>query len=191
MDEIKKLMNKTMLNTYVFNLVLGLVLVIITALFSNQGVLAKLAFGISVAYCGLFLSLYGGKAALLQKFYKTLETEDTTQLKVVENSVLLNKSLVSFSFNIPVLIQYKDITLVRNEDNVFEKARPGYKGNHKIYIKAQDKEALIPVSDGQIANKILNFLQTQNSSIQFQNKTTEFEETELSSLDNYKVSGRF
>lgn len=191
METIKKIINKAMLNTYVFNLILGLILVVLTLFFVNQNDFAKILFGLSIAYFGLFLSLYSGKASILKKFYKSLETEDTKDYRIVENTIFLNDCLVSFSFNVPVKISYKDIILVRHDPNIFEKTRPGYQGNHKIFIKANGQEVLIPVKDESIAQKIMNFLETKNANIQFQHKTISFEETQLSDLDNYSVKTRF
>lgn len=191
MEMIKKTINKAMLNTYVFNLIIGLILVVLTLLFINQGDFVKLLFGLSVAYFGLFLSLYSGKASILKKFYKSLEDEDTSDYRIVENTILLSNCLVSFSFNVPVKISYHDITLVRHDPNVFEKARPGYKGNHKLFIKANEKEILIPIEDEETAQKIMNFFETKNPKIQFQHKTEKFKETQLMDLQNYSVKSRF
>lgn len=191
MDTIKKIINKQMLNTYIFNLVISLILVLITILFVNQSDLAKIFFGLAVAYFGLFLSLYSGKASTLKKFYKTLEKEDVSNFVTVENSILLQNCIVSFSFNVPVKMDYAEIKLIRYEPNIFEKTRPGYKGNHKLYIESKDKQILIPLVDEPTAQKIMNFFNTKNPNIQFQQKIEKYERVELSDLENTSVNTRF
>lgn len=99
--------------------------------------------------------------------------------------------MISYSFKKYVVIHYSNITLVRHEGNVFEVTRPGYKGNHNVYIKSNDKEVLIPVNNREIAQSLMNFLETKNNQIEFQNKESEYCVTNLFDLPNNSVSGRF
>ena len=88
-------------------------------------------------------------------------------------------------------LSYDSMELARHNYNVYEQVRPGYTGHHKVVLQSGDIQILISVENKEIAEKILNFIQTKNPAVTFCHKTSPFTPVKLEELENWEVKGRF
>lgn len=190
MNEIKIKLQKLVVMKYIFGLVIS-VSVFISSMIFITDIYFKIAFFLFLFVLILYMLIILFKLQKLSLFLKTIKDQKVDTIRNIENSIFLDEIIVSLSFNKFVKIHYGDIGLARHVSNVFEVTRPGYKGNHQVYIQSNESGIFIPVANGETAEKILNFLQTKNDKIVFQNKVSEFHVTQLTDLSNSSVKGRF
>ncbi|MEG0034894.1 MAG: hypothetical protein RR734_04910 [Bacilli bacterium] len=190
MKNIKNYFLKKTFVDYSFSIIVGIFILCVSILF-YQTQYFKILLLISCIFVLFVLTLLAVKLSKLNKFLNQITFFKNKSYRIFENTLLFEDAMISYSFEKYVLINYLDINLVRHEGNVFEVTRPGYKGNHKVYIKSNDEEILIPVNDSDIAQSLMNFLETKNNHINFQNKKSKFIVTNLFDLPNNSVIGRF
>lgn len=193
MGEIRIKLQKLLLTKYVFGIIAVVLLFVASLLFYNNNFIFKVICIISLFILIVYIIVVLFKLQKLSLFLKIIKDQKVDTIRYIENSIFLDEIIVSLSFNKFVKTHYGDIELARHVSNVFEVTRPGYKGNHQVYIQSNESEIFIPVADGETAEKILNFLQTKNDKIVFQNKVkvSEFHVTQLTDLSNSSVKGRF
>ncbi|SJZ98780.1 hypothetical protein [Anaerorhabdus furcosa] len=190
MKNIKNFFVKKSAIEYSFSAIVG-ILVLVLSLANINSEYFKILFWATICFELIIVILFLIKLNRLNKFMMSVSNLVDDSYKTFENALFFENVVLAYSFKKYVAIEYKDIVIARHDSNVFEITRPGYKGNHKIYIKSNLQEILIPVLDNDVAQKILNFLQTKNNSIVFQDKNSEYVPTNLADLMSSSVKSRF
>ena len=116
---------------------------------------------------------------------------DLTNAKYIENAIFTEDTVFAYNFRKMNVIDYKNIMIAKYNENIHEKIRPGYVGNHKVVIQSRLYNIVIPVENAEIADTILNFLYTKNPEITFYNKSDTFKKVMLSDLENWKVKTKY
>ena len=113
--------------------------------------------------------------------------------KMVDNTVFIDKNIYSCFMGQYYTLSYNDIISVSHTGNIFEKARPPYRGNHTVSIKSVHEQETITLRtfDGKKADKILCYLKTVNPEIKLFGLESTFSPVTLDQLENWKVKERF
>ena len=115
-------------------------------------------------------------------------------IRTIENAVFMEDGVMAYivgRYGTLYYFTYDSITLARHNYNVYEQVRPGYRGHHKVVLQSGDAQILISVENAEIAETILNFIQTKNPKVTFHHKSSQFHPVKLEELENWEVKGRF
>ena len=115
-------------------------------------------------------------------------------IRTIENAVFTENEVMAYivgRYGRLYSFPYESIDLARHNYNVYEQVRPGYRGHHKVVLQAGEAQIPISVENAEIAETILNFIQTKNPTVTFYHKTSQFHPVQLEELDNWEVKGRF
>lgn len=191
MEEVMRFFIKKMCINYIFHLVIAFIIVVLSAALYHVHVVARITFYGGIVYFMIPFVLYIKKLNLLKHFFETAEDLNQRDYKMIDTSVLTQENIYSYSFDQLVKMNYRDIQSVQHVDNIFEVARPGYRGNHKVIIKDGEQVIQMNVTNEKIAEKIMNFIATKNANVNLMNCHKETESVQLDALENWQVSGRF
>lgn len=189
MEDIKKNFSRIVLDKYRFWLLVLIILVvfcfIVNALIGNS----YLAYFIRllITLLVVVLVLWFKDYAKMSNFVKTINCKE---YRIIDNTVLSDDRIYSYSFSKFISIGYDEIISVSHNDNIFEKVRKPYKGNHSITIKTDCDVIVVKISDALKAGKVINYLAGKNSNIKIYG-ISDREDVLLSDLDNWHVDNRF
>lgn len=190
MENIIRYLKKVALENYVFSLAISIVVIIMSLVLSLSTVFGKALFVLGVIWFIVFFILYLKKVTKINQFFKE-ETDHIDDYKTVDTSVFTDQVIYAYSLDQFVKMNYDDIVSVNHVANIWEKTRPGYKGNHKIILKDSTNTIQIRVENEEIANIIMNFIFTKNNRVTLMHAPKKTEDIHLSDLDGWQVSGRF
>ncbi|MCI8541619.1 MAG: hypothetical protein HFE67_08955 [Erysipelotrichaceae bacterium] len=191
MKEVNRFFKQKICIPYIFNIVIGLIVMAISLMFLKTYYLAWLTLLGGFAYFLIPLLVYMKNLHKLKKFFANEEERTISEYKMIDTSVLTAQCIYSYSLDRMTKMNYQNILTVQHIDNIFEKARPGYRGNHKIVIKDSTQVIQITVQNEAIAETIMNFIATKNPDVTLLNFHKEISKVYLNDLQNWQVSSRF
>ena len=114
------------------------------------------------------------------------------EFRIIDNTVFTENNVYSYSYGKYIVISYDKIKEVIHNDNIFEKVRHPYKGNHGVTIKTGDNDKIIVlrVDNEEKASKISGLIITKNTKVKTYN-INKLKDIHLSDLDNWQVKSRF
>ncbi|MBP3398900.1 MAG: hypothetical protein J6K75_03985 [Erysipelotrichaceae bacterium] len=178
------------LQEHVFSITLSVFLMLTSRVITSSIELANLFMIAGTVFLLVSLLPMISKLIKLNLFLKENHI-NAAQCKIIENAAFNEEMVYAYSFQQMTALPYTDITVVRHVQNIHEKTRPGYKGNHKVVLMSKFDKILIPVKNEEIAEIIMNFIKTKNPAVEFQHKQSTYTPTHLSDLQNWSVDGRF
>lgn len=191
MNNILKVIGKIILDKYRFNMAVLIVLCIICLIsylsLNNASILYILVFLFLILGINAFMWFMD-----MKKMYKFIGNIKESEYKIIDNTIFTENTVYSYTFNRFIALPYSKIKKVTHKDNIFEKVRQPYKGNHSITVETgNDKEIIVlKIEDKEKAAKVVNFIASRNHDIETYGIDT-IKETYLSDLDNWQVNSRF
>ncbi len=176
---------------HIYSLSISCILLILSFIFPHTPILQLIKIFASIAFVFEALNLII-KYHRIVRFLKTHPVSET--IRTIENAVFMEDGVMAYNigrYGAMYYLTYDSIELARHNYNVYEQVRPGYRGHHKVVLQSGDTQILISVENAEIAEKILNFIQTKNPATTFYHKTSTFTPVKLEELENWKVKGRF
>ncbi len=177
--------------SYIFNMIIAVMVLVISIALYHTYLIAQIALYGSVIYFLIPFVLYMKKSQMLNSFFIQADDLNDGEYKTIDTSVLTQKHIYSYSLDQMVKMDYQDIVSAQHVGNIFEIARPGYRGNHKVIIKSDSQIIQMNVQNAEIADKILNFIATKNPSVLLENHRKEITKVQFHDLENWQVKGRF
>ncbi|MGN1054534.1 MAG: hypothetical protein ACI4P1_04575 [Erysipelotrichaceae bacterium] len=191
MNNISEVIGKIIFDKYRFNIVVLIILCVI-CLISYLSLK-----NIFIFYVLIFLLMILGIVALMwfmdmKKMHEFINNIKESEYKIVDNTIFTEDRLYSYTFNRFITLPYSRIKRVTHKDNIFEKVRQPYKGNHSVTVETGVDEEIVvlKVEDKEKATKVVNFITTKNHNIEAYGIDIR-KETYLSDLDNWQVNSRF
>ena len=159
-----KYLTKYILHDYIFNLAITLVMFVVSLFLPYKAFCVMLPLSIGMALFVVYGFFEGVAKAkkIINKYNPDLEGA-----KYIENAIFTKDTVFGYNFRTMNAVRYENIMIAKYNENIHEKTRPGYKGNHKVVIQSKLCNIVIPVENEEIADTILNFIYTQNSDITF------------------------
>ena len=127
----------------------------------------------------------------MDRFLQTMTLGN--KYKMIDNTVFAETYIYSYFINRYYSYKYDDILSASHNGNVFEKARPPYRGNHSVSIKVINEQGTITLKtyDGMRADKVLCYLKTMNPKIELFGLESKYLPATLEDLENWKINERF
>ena len=135
MKEMIRFYRRKMCTSYSFNLVIATLVIAVSALFYQTYTVAQITLFAGIVYFLIPFVLYMRKLHMLKSFFQSETDLDAGDYKIIDNAVFTAEHVYAYSMDQMVKMQYGDIISVQHVDNIFEVARPGYEGNHKVVLK--------------------------------------------------------
>ncbi len=176
---------------HIYTLSISCILLILSFFFPQTPILQLIRIFAFIAFVFEVLNLII-KYHRIVRFLKTHPVSEN--IRTIENAAFMEDGVMAYDIGRhgPMYyLTYDSMELARHNYNVYEQVRPGYRGNHKVVLQSGDTQILISVENEEIAEKILNFIQTKNPAVTFYHKTSPFTPVKLEELENWKVKGRF
>lgn len=191
MKEVLCFFRKKMILDHAFYLGIGaVVLIVSTILYPRYAWIGRIM-ALSVLMILICLFLYLFKVIGVHVILAKADDIKNGDYKMIDKAVFTQENIYAYTYRQLRKMAYKDIVSVSHMENIFETARPGYRGNHKVICKSSDDVIALAVENGEIADRIMNFLASKNAQIILEHAPKQRVDVQLCDLANHQVKGRF
>ena len=191
MKELYQFFHRKVSNDYVFAVLTVFIALFVLTIFYDGSLTNQALLVLCVGVLTYILVVYFYKMHRIQVVLNEDKELNQGAYRMIDTAVFSETHIYAYDHKQFKQMRYADVIVVAHMDNVFEKARPGYQGNHKVICRSQHDTIALFVRDEVIADQVMNFLATQNSHIRLENAPTKRQNITLQELQNWQVKGRF